>query len=125
LEWLNRQEPEILWDDGLHRPPLQIESDWRKAGELVFDSPLFYDQIVSFDEAQDPEWYKRVNPPLSRESSERQSNRSFSVLLLGINGHLNITSVTREHQGLPTSNRQPCGPRSTQPHRRCNREFQK
>ena len=69
LEWLKQQEPEILWDDGLHRPPLQTESNWRKAGELVFDSPLFYDQIVNLDEAQDPEWYKRVNPPLTRDGA--------------------------------------------------------
>ncbi len=67
LEQLKRKEPEILWDDGSHALPLRTESDWRKAGELVFDSPLFYDQIVSLQEAQDPEWYRRVNPPLTRE----------------------------------------------------------
>ena len=67
MEWLKRQEPEILWDDGYRRPLLRTESDWRKAGELVFDSPLFYDQVVSLDEAQDPEWYKKVNPPLTRD----------------------------------------------------------
>ena len=67
MEWLRRQEPEVLWDDGTHTPPLRNESDWRKAGELVFDSPLFYSQIVSLDEAQDPAWYKRINPPLTRE----------------------------------------------------------
>ena len=67
LEWLKRQEPQILWDDGSLAPPLRTESDRRKAGELVFDSPLFYDQIVSLDEAQDPEWYTRVKPPLTRD----------------------------------------------------------
>jgi len=67
MQWLERQEPAILWDDGFHAPPLRTESDQRKAGELVFDSPLFYDQIVSLDEAQDPEWYAQVNPPLTRD----------------------------------------------------------
>lgn len=67
MERLKREEPEVLWDDSSHAPPLRTESDWRKAGELVFDSPLFYDQIVTLGEAQDPEWYARVNPPLTRD----------------------------------------------------------
>lgn len=40
-EWLRRQEPVILWDDGVHRPKLETEADWIKAGELVYNTPLF------------------------------------------------------------------------------------
>ena len=39
LEWLKRQEPEIVWDE-TRSPALESEADWIKAGELVFDSPL-------------------------------------------------------------------------------------
>jgi hypothetical protein len=41
IDWLLRQEPVIVWDDGPHRPKLETEADWIKAGELVFNSPIF------------------------------------------------------------------------------------
>src|SRR5947209_1399293 len=41
LAWLRRQEPVVLWDDGAHRPRLVTEADWIKAGELVFNTPVF------------------------------------------------------------------------------------
>src|SRR5580700_6346349 len=47
MEWLKREEPEVLWDDSSHAPSLRTESDRWKAGALVFDSPLFYDQILT------------------------------------------------------------------------------
>ena len=44
IGWLRQQEPEILWgedkDGKKHSPPLKTESDWIKAGEIVFDSML-------------------------------------------------------------------------------------
>jgi len=40
-DWLRRQEPVVLWDDGPHRPKLETEADWIKAGELVFNTPVF------------------------------------------------------------------------------------
>ena len=67
VDWLKSREPEIVWDEGAHRPPLRTEADWVKAGELVFDAPEFYEQLVSVDEAQNPEWYKLIRPPLTRE----------------------------------------------------------
>ena len=42
-EWLQKQEPVILWDDGRMRPPLRNKADWIKSGESVFDAPLFVD----------------------------------------------------------------------------------
>ncbi len=42
IEWLKTQEPEIVWDDKGHQPPLKTEADWIKAGELVFDAPIGY-----------------------------------------------------------------------------------
>ena len=41
LEWIKRQEPVLLWDDGAHRPKLETEADWIKAGELVYNTPVF------------------------------------------------------------------------------------
>jgi hypothetical protein len=53
-EELKRQEPVILWDDGTHRPKLETEDDWIKAGELVFNAPvLFTLQTSSADETRD------------------------------------------------------------------------
>ncbi len=47
-DWLRRQEPVVLWDDGAHRPKLETEADWIKAGEIVFDAPvLFFPGLTS------------------------------------------------------------------------------
>jgi hypothetical protein len=36
IEWLQQQEPEIVFDPA----DLKTESDWIRAGELVFDAPI-------------------------------------------------------------------------------------
>ena len=41
-EWLRRQEPVVLWDDGARRPKLVTEEDWIKAGEIVFNAPILF-----------------------------------------------------------------------------------
>jgi hypothetical protein len=41
-DWLQRQEPTVLWDDGAHRPKLDSETDWIKAGEIVFNAPVLF-----------------------------------------------------------------------------------
>jgi hypothetical protein len=47
-DWLRQQDPIVLWDDGAHRPPLETEADWIRAGELVFDAPvLFFPGLAS------------------------------------------------------------------------------
>src|SRR5262245_40829190 len=51
--WLRAQEPTILWDDGAHRPPLESEADWIKAGELVFNAPvIFFPGLTSTPEEE-------------------------------------------------------------------------
>jgi hypothetical protein len=40
MNWLKQLEPEIVWDDKGHAPPLKTEVDWIKAGEIVFDAPV-------------------------------------------------------------------------------------
>jgi hypothetical protein len=41
-EWLRRQEPVVLWDDGARRPKLVTEEDWIKAGAIVFNAPILF-----------------------------------------------------------------------------------
>lgn len=41
-EWLRRQEPVVLWDDGARRPKLVTEEDWIKAGDIVFNAPVLF-----------------------------------------------------------------------------------
>ena len=60
MEWLQQQEPEIVWDDKGHAPPLKTEADWIKAGEIVFDAPIRYDTTVSVSEARDPVWWTKT-----------------------------------------------------------------
>ncbi len=67
LDGLKSRDPEIVWDDAAHRPRLESEADWVKAGELVFQSPEFYEQIISAEEAQNPQWFEAIHPPLTAE----------------------------------------------------------
>ncbi len=39
MDWLKQQEPVIVWDNATHKPKLQTEADWIKAGEIVLDAP--------------------------------------------------------------------------------------
>lgn len=74
LDWLKRQPPEVIWgvDAGgvSHAPPLRTESDWIKAGEVVFDAPIAYDRdpwgrsLVGIDDVRDPSWYTATGTPL-------------------------------------------------------------
>ncbi len=42
MDWLKKQDPVILWDDATHKPKLETEADFIKAGELVFSAPIIY-----------------------------------------------------------------------------------
>ncbi len=55
-EWLKQQAPEPALDI----TKLKTEADWIKAGEIVFDSPLFYDTLVTASDVRDPAWHKAV-----------------------------------------------------------------
>lgn len=71
LDWLKRQDPQIVWDDKGHAPPLRNEGDWIKAGETVFDSDtLFVGEhggLLTLSEVRDREWYQQTGTPLTRE----------------------------------------------------------
>jgi hypothetical protein len=72
LHWLRQQEPEIVWDDKGHAPPLKTEADWIRAGEIAFDSPIAYGFTGYTEEpkslyVRDPEWYKRTGSPVTHD----------------------------------------------------------
>ena len=59
MEWLKQQEPVIVWDDNSHKPPLETQGDWIKAGDIVFDAPIQY-AIVRASDVQSPGWWTKV-----------------------------------------------------------------
>jgi len=66
FEALKQREPEVLWD-GRTRPRLQTEADWLSAGEIVFNAAIFYDNVARVSHVRDPEWYARVQPPITKD----------------------------------------------------------
>src|SRR5215510_1388029 len=53
-EWLKQQEPEVEVFDPAK---LKTEADWIKAGEAVFDAPIFYNAVTRATDLADPAWY--------------------------------------------------------------------
>lgn len=73
IDWLKQQEPEVIWGkDGkgqLHAPERKTGADWIKMGEIVFDAPIFYDQVAAASQVTDPAWYKAVRPELAADGT--------------------------------------------------------
>jgi len=58
---LKQLAPEIVWDDAGHRPPLETEADWIRAGEIVFDAPVQTGTgPITVDDVRSPEWWANV-----------------------------------------------------------------
>jgi hypothetical protein len=63
MDWLKQQEPVIVWDDAGHRPPLEKEADWIKAGEIVFDASIGYQgvrAVITTSDVHNPKWWASV-----------------------------------------------------------------
>jgi hypothetical protein len=60
LDWLARQEPEIVFDP--RKPP--PESEWKALGQTVFEAPT---DFAPAETIHDREWYSKVRPPVTRE----------------------------------------------------------
>jgi hypothetical protein len=74
LEWLQKQEPVLVWDDKGHAPPLVTEADWIKAGEMVFDSPIFSGGLFAgFPRdslyVRQPEFYQKTGTPIAADGT--------------------------------------------------------
>jgi hypothetical protein len=65
LEWLKQQEPQSAFEPA----NLKTEADWIRAGQLVFDSPIFYDNIVKITDVRDPKWYENLSMPATNDGT--------------------------------------------------------
>lgn len=65
LEWLRQQEPEIAFDPS----KLRTKEDWIRAGELVFNAPIFNNALNKLSDLRDPEWYRRSGVLVSRDGT--------------------------------------------------------
>jgi len=64
MEWLKQQEPEIVFDAA----KLKTESDWIRAGELVFNAPIAY-QDASSSPFLDPRFYEQAAIPVANDGT--------------------------------------------------------
>ncbi|HEV2233294.1 MAG TPA: hypothetical protein VGV68_07810 [Terriglobia bacterium] len=74
MDWLKQQKPEIVWGvdpktGAKHAPPLKTEADWIRAGEIVFDSPRFYDRALPIEGVRDPAWYRKTGAPVASDGT--------------------------------------------------------
>jgi hypothetical protein len=69
VDWLKKQEPVVIWDDSGHAPPLRTESDWIKAGEIVFDADTEYDRTTNIAQTRDPDWYSKIGTPVAGDGT--------------------------------------------------------
>jgi Di-haem oxidoreductase, putative peroxidase len=69
MDWLKQQEPVTLWDDATHKPKLQTEADWIKAGEIVLDAPIIYSIEnkggFRMEDVRSSAWYEKSGMPLT------------------------------------------------------------
>jgi hypothetical protein len=52
LEWLEKQEPEIIFEPAR----LRSKADWIKAGELVFDAPFDFNFVITVADVRSAAW---------------------------------------------------------------------
>ena len=72
MDSLMQQEPQVVWDEAGHRPQLDTEADWIKAGEMVFDAPTGYQgvrSIFSTSDAQNPTWWRSVGVQFAKDGT--------------------------------------------------------
>jgi hypothetical protein len=80
MDWLKQQEPQIIWDNAGHRPPLQTHADWVKAVEVVFDAIIYYTnhRVVDADEVRNAAWYQKPARPLHKTEPCRSRGGSYA-----------------------------------------------
>ncbi len=96
FDWLRQQPPEVVWgvDGGgaVHKPKFRSADDWAAAGEIVFDSPIAYDQddwgasVVSVEDVRDSGWYAATGTPVAADGTmpfARYVIRNKGVVELG------------------------------------------
>src|ERR1044072_4181077 len=63
LDWLKKQEPEIVFDER----QLKTEADWLKAGEIVFHAPVGFDVVTPNYQTRNPKWYEKIGTLLTKD----------------------------------------------------------
>jgi hypothetical protein len=71
MDWLKTLDPVILWDDANHKPKLETEADWIKAGEDVFGAPVFSEAgdqgFIALADVKSTTWYQKSGIPVSKD----------------------------------------------------------
>jgi hypothetical protein len=71
IDWLKKQDPVVLWDDASHKPKLETEADWIKAGEDVFSAPFFAEAgdqgFIALADVKSTTWYQKSGIPVSKD----------------------------------------------------------
>jgi len=65
FEWIKRQQPE----SGFDSTRLISNNDWLKAGEVVFNAPLFYEVLVKAADVRSDSWFKNVRPSIAKDGT--------------------------------------------------------
>ncbi len=65
MEWLKKQEPQTVFDES----KLHTAQDWIEAGEQVFHTSLFYDQLVTPEDVRNPLWYEHTRVPVAKDGT--------------------------------------------------------
>ena len=71
-EWLEKQDPVLLWDDAGTKPELKSDADWIRAGEMVFSAPLgtaVEQGFVAQADVENEAWYKNSAMPLNKDGA--------------------------------------------------------
>jgi hypothetical protein len=76
FDWLQQQEPVILWDDRGHAPPLANEADWIHAGEITFDAARVTNTNISVEDVRDPIWLEKTGAPVRGDGTLPLSSTS-------------------------------------------------
>ena len=70
-EWLQKQQPVVLWDDAKTHPQLRTPEDWIKAGEIAFEAPIAIGidppGAVSLSDVRSSKWVEEGGVPLTKD----------------------------------------------------------
>lgn len=70
IDELKKKEPVIIWDNSAHRPALRSETDWIRAGEVVFNAALLYSEdqgMFALPDVSSAAWYQKSGMPLTTD----------------------------------------------------------
>lgn len=69
LSQIERTPPRILWDDHGNQPKLDSKMDWIRAGELVYDAPLWTRPLQEVSYFRDRTWLKEMGIPVAQDGT--------------------------------------------------------